>query len=133
MTVTPTVSETSSRRKNMKKHIELLGILNLVYSGMALIVAAFLFVLLSGIGVITRDPVAMGILGTIGIVLSTLLTLLALPGIAAGIGLLKMKAWARIVAIVLGCLDLLHFPFGTALGIYTLWVLLNDESRKLLS
>jgi len=44
-----------------------------------------------------------------------------------------MKSWARIVAIIVGCLNLLHVPFGTALGVYTLWVLLNDESRDLLS
>jgi hypothetical protein len=31
-------------------------------------------------------------------------------------------------AIVLGILALFHPPFGTALGIYTLWVLLPTES-----
>jgi hypothetical protein len=44
-----------------------------------------------------------------------------------------MKSWARIIAIVVGCLNLIHVPFGTALGVYTLWVLLKDESRSLLS
>jgi hypothetical protein len=117
----------------MKKHIELLGILYLVYSGLALAVAAFCFMLMSGIGFLTRDAVAMGVLGTIGMIVCVFITVLAIPGIIAGIGLLKMKSWARIVAIIVGCLHLLHFPFGTALGIYTLWVLLNDESRGLLS
>jgi hypothetical protein len=117
----------------MKKHIELLGILYLVYSGLALIVAAFCFMLMSGIGFLAHDAVAMGILGTIGMIICIVITVLAVPGIIAGIGLLKMKAWARIVAIIVGCLNLLHFPFGTALGVYTLWVLLNNESRTLLS
>jgi hypothetical protein len=41
--------------------------------------------------------------------------------------LLKHQSWARIAAIVLGIVSLLHPPFGTALGIYTLWVLLSDQ------
>lgn len=117
----------------MKKHIELLGILHLVYSGMALFVGAFCFILMSGIGLVAHDAVAMSILGTIGMIICLIISVLAIPGIIAGIGLLKMKSWARIVAIIVGCLDLLHIPFGTALGVYTLWVLLNDESRTLLS
>ena len=59
--------------------------------------------------------------------------IIAIPGFIAGIGLLRMKSWARIIAIVVGCLNLIHVPFGTALGVYTLWVLLKDESRSLLS
>jgi hypothetical protein len=117
----------------MKKHIELVAILHLVFSGIALVVAAFIFILLSGIGIISHDAVAMGVLGTVGMIICIIITVLAIPGIIAGIGLLKMKSWARILAIVVGCLDLLDIPFGTALGVYTLWVLLNDESRTLLS
>lgn len=117
----------------MKKHIELVGILHLVYSGLALVLGLFCFMLLSGIGIVSHDAIALGVLGTIGMIICIIITALAIPGIIAGIGLLKMKSWARILAIVVGCLDLLHIPFGTALGIYTLWVLLNDESRTLLS
>jgi hypothetical protein len=117
----------------MKKHIELVGILHIVYSGIALIIAAFCFMILSGIGVISHNAIALGVLGSIGTIICVIMTVLAIPGIIAGIGLLRMKSWGRILAIVVGCLDLLHIPFGTALGIYTLWVLLNDESRALLA
>jgi hypothetical protein len=41
----------------------------------------------------------------------------------AGYGLLMRKSWARVFAIVLAVLALFKIPFGTALGIYTLWVL----------
>jgi hypothetical protein len=34
------------------------------------------------------------------------------------------------LAIVMGCLNLIHIPFGTALGIYTLWVLLPAQSER---
>ena len=51
-------------------------------------------------------------------------------GIAAGWGLLQRQPWARILAIVLGCTSLFDMPFGTALGIYTLWVLLQAKSEE---
>ena len=51
-------------------------------------------------------------------------------GAAAGVGLLKFEPWARILTIVLAVLSLLSFPFGTALGIYSMWVLLPSESER---
>ena len=51
-------------------------------------------------------------------------------GILAGWGLIDRQPWARILAIVLGFFVLLHFGVGTALGIYTLWVLLPAESAQ---
>jgi hypothetical protein len=44
-------------------------------------------------------------------------------------GLLERQRWGRIVGIVAGILALIRIPFGTALGIYTLWVLLPASSE----
>src|SRR6185295_6183056 len=55
---------------------------------------------------------------------------MALPGIAAGIGLLAKQKWAMIVALIIGCLNLFSFPFGTALGIYTIWVYSQDQRQS---
>jgi hypothetical protein len=44
--------------------------------------------------------------------------------------LFQREPWARVLGIVLGILALLRPPFGTALGIYTLWVLLPERSSK---
>ena len=55
---------------------------------------------------------------------------MSLAGIAAGWGLLQRQPWARMLAIVLGCISLFDMPFGTALGIYTLWVLLPAKSEE---
>ncbi len=54
----------------------------------------------------------------------------ATAGIAAGLGLFERKQWARILALVVSILALIQFPVGTALGIYSLWVLLPLESRE---
>lgn len=45
-------------------------------------------------------------------------------------GLAERQPWARMLGIVLAFLSLLRFPFGTALGIYTLWVLLPESSGR---
>lgn len=58
------------------------------------------------------------------------LAVAAVVGIIVGWGLLNRRPWARMLAIVLGCLALFNIPFGTALGIYTLWVLLPQESEQ---
>lgn len=53
----------------------------------------------------------------------------AVLSLMAGWGLLERQPWARMLAIVLGVLHLVNIPFGTALGGYTLWVLLPAESE----
>jgi len=58
-----------------------------------------------------------------------------LPGIiayvVAGYGLLNYKSWARILSIILAILNLILFPIGTALGIYTLIIMFNEETKAL--
>ena len=51
-------------------------------------------------------------------------------GIVAGVGLLNRASWARMLSIILGCIGLIDMPFGTALGAYTLWVLLPAQSEQ---
>jgi hypothetical protein len=54
----------------------------------------------------------------------------AVLGLIAGWGLLERQPWARMLAIVLACFSLLSMPFGTALGIYTLVVLLPAKAEQ---
>lgn len=51
-------------------------------------------------------------------------------GIAAGYGLLHRLSWARVLTLVLAFISLLNIPLGTALGIYTLWVLFSPTSES---
>jgi hypothetical protein len=45
-------------------------------------------------------------------------------------GLYERQPWARVLGIVVACLALIRIPFGTALGIYTLWVLAPESSGR---
>jgi hypothetical protein len=43
---------------------------------------------------------------------------------------MQREPWARVMALVLGFISLFNLPFGTALGVYTLWVLLPAQSQE---
>ena len=122
----------------MQTHVKVLGVLYLALSGCFLVMALFLLLALGGAaGIVgaaadTQDAaIAIPILGVTGAALGGLLGLLALPGLVAGYGLLQFKPWARILTIVLSALNLINIPFGTALGLYGLWVLLNKDTERL--
>ena len=122
----------------MDTHVKVLGVLYIVLN--ALGVCAAILVLLSlggaaGIVGMAAEPgdaaIAIPILGITGVAVSVLLLAASLPGVIAGWGLLSYRRWARILAIVVAILHLFNIPFGTALGIYALWVLLNKDTERL--
>jgi len=112
-------------------HITLVGVLHIVRGVLVLLLGLAAFALLTGIGLITEDPTAFGILGFIGTVAASVMFLLAVPSIVAGIGVLQRREWGRVIAIIVGAVSLLDFPLGTALGVYTLWLLMDNEAREL--
>jgi hypothetical protein len=115
----------------MRQHVPILGWCFIVYHGLVALVGIIVGIIVSGAGVISGEREAMFITGTVGMAIAAFLVVLSLPGIVAGIGLLKFRPWARILAIIIGVLHLLSFPFGTALGVYTLYVLLNAEAPSM--
>ncbi|MGD9345553.1 MAG: hypothetical protein PVH84_06800 [Candidatus Aminicenantes bacterium] len=115
----------------MDKHVTFIAVLNIAFGFLGLFIAAFLFVVIVGAGIITGEPEAMTITSIVGTAIGFFLVITSLPEIIGGFGLLKRKAWARILILVVACLDLLWIPIGTLIGIYELWVLLNEDTVKL--
>jgi len=115
----------------MRQHVPILGWCFIVYHGIVALVGIMIGLIVSGAGVISGEREAMFITGAVGALVAGFLIVISLPGIIAGIGLLKYRPWARILAIIIGVLHLLSFPFGTALGVYTLYVLLNAEAPSI--
>lgn len=68
---------------------------------------------------------------TVGVMVVMLI--LAVPMIVIGAGLWRFRPWSRSAGTVLAIFSLLHFPAGTALGIYALAVLLSPETDPLFS
>lgn len=106
-------------------HVRLLGILWLALSAFRLIPGLVLVAFVSFLPP-RVPPFVLSFLPLLGGVL--LIT--AIAGLVAGIGLLTRQPWARMLAIVLGVLNLPDLPLGLALGIYTLWVLLPAQSEQ---
>jgi hypothetical protein len=115
----------------MRQHVPILGWCFIVYHGILAVIGILVGAIVFGAGAASGEREAMFVTGTVGAAIAILLLVLSLPGIIAGVGLLKFRPWARILAIILGALHLLSFPFGTALGVYTLVVLLNAEAPSL--
>ncbi len=125
---------------NMDNHIRILGILHIVYSSLAFLAGAIILILFLGVGAIISsagempEPAESGapaIIFIVGTVIAAILFIAAVPGLVGGIGLLYKKEWARILVLIVGFFDLLHVPLGTLLGVYTIWVLFNDNAIKL--
>jgi hypothetical protein len=112
----------------LRRHIHLLGILWIAYSALNLVGGVALMIVANAIfgrhaRFETGAPFFLQpLLATIGV----FLLIKSALGIAAGWGLMQHADWARVLAIVLAFIALLNMPFGTALGIYTLWALLSQ-------
>ncbi|MEJ2540045.1 MAG: hypothetical protein P8188_08765 [Gemmatimonadota bacterium] len=116
----------------MRTHIRILGWLHLVLGAMDLFLALLIFGVFAGIGVLVGmggEPVGFLVTGLIGTLLGGLMGLTAVPNFLAGWGLLQHRNWARWLALLLGALNVFKFPWGTAVGVYTFVVLLDDESK----
>jgi hypothetical protein len=117
-------------QRQLQLHVPVVGWLLIVGHAIFLLVGLFVFVLLTGIGIASGEREAMTILTTVGTAVGLLLVVLGIPGLVAGAGLLARKSWARILAIVVGILALVNFPIGTAIGVYTLFVLMQDAATE---
>jgi len=115
------------RQGRIAGHVRLLGILWLAISALRLIPGLFLMAL-GGARLFPPDvpPFVHAILPAIGLAF----LVCAGIGIVIGCGLLARQSWARMLAIVFGAFSLIDIPFGTAIGVYTLWVLLPAESEQ---
>lgn len=111
----------------MEKHIVVVAVLRLGFSILGLIIGVILYVLFSAFGYLVDDVQVKTVLSIIVNIAMVVLIVLSIPGIIAGIGLLKRKEWARILTLILSALDLFNFPLGTALGIYSIWALVQPE------
>ncbi len=116
----------------MEKHVHLLGVFWIVHGGLVLIGGIIIFALLFGLSFIPdMDSEGTTVLRVVGIIVGGLLWLLSVPKIIAGVGLLKRMEWARILTLILSFLALFNIPLGTALGIYSLAILLRDDTTQL--
>ena len=121
----------------MATHVKVIAGLFFLVAGVFLLGAVFAPVLLSilahFVGASGEPGAGVGaaFLGLTGVVLSLVCGAIALAYGACGWGLLKLRRWARIMAIILAAIALTHIPFGTLVGIYALIVLFQKKTEEL--
>ena len=119
----------------MRSHIRLLGVLQLTWGAIGLLLGAATLLLAIGalaIGLLNSgDRVGAGVTAlTFGVFAAALL----IGGAAnawAGRSLRRQEPAGRSAVMWLAVPNLFLLPFGTALGIYAWWVLLHNESWTL--
>jgi len=127
------VTTMQPRRSRVRDHIHLLGILWLAVSALHAVGGVILYIvantLFAHMSELVAPEATTAFLRPLLSVVAILILAKAAVGFITGWGLLRRESWARILALVLGFLILINIPFGTALGVYTLWVLLPGPSE----
>jgi hypothetical protein len=117
----------------MDSHKRILGIIFTVTSILSILVALFLNIFFSALWtfVISQanqdDALPLEFISLIFQYVPWIIIVFSIPSLIAGIGLLNKASWAMTLALILGCLKLISFPIGTAIGVYTIWVYSEDQ------
>ncbi len=112
----------------MEKHINIVAALQIGLSIFNLLIAFLIFTVLKLVGGFVDNADGATILSLIADILAIVFIVISVPGILAGLGLYKRKEWARILTLILSIVEIFSFPFGTAIGIYSIWVLIQPET-----
>ncbi len=116
----------------MKKHVTVVAALHIGFGILGLVAAlAVFFALHFARGFVNGDDVGNMVLGFLSISLPLLIGFMSTLGLVGGIGLLSLQPWARYLVIVVAALGCLNIPIGTLKGVYSLWVLFQNETVKL--
>jgi hypothetical protein len=119
----------------MRSHINLLGLLQLTWGGMGLLLGASLLLLAIGAAAIARattgDPLTAGFTALLFVVFATALGLAGWANLWTGSAIRRYRSAGRTGALMIAVMNLFVLPFGTALAIYTFWVLLHNDVRAL--
>lgn len=125
----------------MRDHIKILGVLNIVWASITLVLGLVILVVFGGLagflsmaGAANNDNEGMLVapfMAVLGVFIVAVVCIVSLPALIGGIGLIKYKSWARLLMIIISVLHLLSVPIGTALGVYGLWVLFHEDTRRI--
>jgi uncharacterized membrane protein (DUF2068 family) len=122
----------------MDRHVRLLGVLYLGWAAFSLLVGVSTLLLAFGAAAVALTSsaelgeVAAGLTAATFAVIGLMALGWAAVHAVEGFGLRRREPWSRTLGLALGAVNLLLLPFGTALGLYALWVLLSADTRRLI-
>ena len=122
----------------MASKVDLLGVLFIIWGLLTTLVGVSTLALgVGAVALITSanrtegGQFAAGLTAAIFTALAVIAILWGVAHVVVGLPLRRRRPWSRLMALVLGSIDLLLLPYGTALGLYGLWVLLHEDGKKL--
>ena len=118
----------------MRLHLDVLGWLHVLWGAFGVLLGVSLAILAAGTHFGLSEIGATGLSGP-AVVWFLLGGAATIGGsgvfmIVVGRALLARRRMGRLAALVFAAPNLVVVPFGTALGIYALWALLNDDARR---
>lgn len=117
----------------MQVHLDVLGWLHVLTGWIGLLTGTSFLMLATGTAALLGEPASSaGVAAVMWLLVGAGLLLVAggIVMIATGLGLVARRRAARWSALLLSLPNLCGLPFGTALAVYTLWALLNDDARR---
>jgi len=122
----------------MLPRVDLLGVLFMIWGGLTMLIGASTLALGIAAAALVASAGRAGT-GQFGASLTavTFMTLAVLALIWGGVHLMvgtvvrRRRHWSSDAALMLGAVDLLLLPYGTALGVYSLWILLREDAKRL--
>jgi hypothetical protein len=121
----------------VERHVTILAILSSLWGALAMLVGLCMLVLAGGALAFLTTPqgepvgLAAGLTAGVFAIIGGFALLWGGAHVWSAVLLRRREALGRILGLALALVNLLVLPFGTALGIYALWVLLTNEGRRL--
>jgi hypothetical protein len=119
-------------------HVDFVGVLFVVWGLLTTLVGVSTLALgVGAVALITSasrgggGTFAAGVTAALFTTLAVIAIIWGCAHVVVGVPLRRRRPWARIIALMLGSVDLLLLPYGTALGVYALYVLLNEKGKAL--
>ena len=122
----------------MASHVDFVGLLFIVWGALTGLIGLSTLALGIGAFSLMTSPgrtagggqFALGLTAAAFTTLALIAIFWGVAHITVGVPVRRHKSWARLLALMLGSVDLMLLPYGTALGIYALWGLLTEEGKR---
>jgi hypothetical protein len=121
----------------VERHVDLLGTLATLWGALAMLVGVSMLLLAAGAltellaPVANRVDFAASLTAAVFVLIGVFALVWGGAHVWAAALLKRRRALGRVLALALAVVNLLVLPFGTAFGVYALWVLLRDDGRRL--
>lgn len=121
----------------MDRHVRLLGILASLWGALAVLVGVSMLLLAAGAFALSAGPegetvaLAAGLTAVVFVSIGVFSLVWGVAHVWAAVLLRRRAPSGRLLTLGLAVVNLLVFPFGTALGVYALWILLTHDGRRL--